>query len=225
MRSLRTPKLKWASMIGLCLALVLSIGTHAWAQGRQTGTVRGFARDSSDAMLVGVTLTLTSDALQGSRMTVSDLNGNYEVIGLPPGQYNAEFRLRGFTTVNSRLTVPLGGTVEVNVSMQLGGVEENVVVTVVVPNPLTSTEISQNISSDQVRQLPMGRDLFQIAELAPGLTANTPNSGQVAINGSFAYDNTYLVDGVDVNDNLFGYANDLFIEDAVEESQVLTSGI
>ena len=77
MRSLRTPKVNWASMVGLCLALVLSIGTHAWAQGRQTGTVPGSLRDSTDAVLVGVTLTLTSDALQGSRMTVSDLNGNY----------------------------------------------------------------------------------------------------------------------------------------------------
>ncbi len=71
----------------------------------------------------------------------------------------------------------------------------------------------------------MGRSLFRIAELAPGLTANTPNNWQIAINGSFAYDNIYLVDGVDVNDNLFGNANSLFIEDAVEESQVLTSGI
>jgi hypothetical protein len=57
------------------------------------------------------------------------------------------------------------------------------------------------------------------------LTNNTPNGGQLAISGSFAYDNTFLVDGVDVNDNLFGSANALYIEDAVEQTQVLTSGI
>ena len=71
----------------------------------------------------------------------------------------------------------------------------------------------------------MGRSLFGIAAIQPELTTNTPNDGQVTINGAFAYDNVFLVDGVDVNDNLFGTANNLFIEDAIEETQVLTSGI
>jgi len=113
----------------------------------------------------------------------------------------------------------------VNVTMQVGAVAEEVNVAAVLPTPLTSTGISRNITDDEVQRLPMGRSLFRIAELAPGLTANTPNSGQIAVNGSFAYDNIYLVDGVDINDNLFGNANSLFIEDAIEESQVLTSGI
>jgi outer membrane receptor for ferrienterochelin and colicin len=64
-----------------------------------------------------------------------------------------------------------------------------------------------------------------MAELAPGLTNNTPNAGQVTISGAFAWDNVFFIDGVDVNDNLFGDAENVFIEDAVEETQVLTSGI
>ena len=54
---------------------------------------------------------------------------------------------------------------------------------------------------------------------------NTPNAGQVTINGAFAFDNVFMVNGVDVNDNLFGSPQNLFIEDAIEETQVLTSGI
>ena len=225
MRRPRAPTLKQVSVAGLSLALVLSIGAQAWAQGRQTGSVRGSVKDSPDAILSGVSVTVVSAALQGSRSTVTDLNGNYEIIGLPPGPYTASFTLQNFTRVDNQVTVPLGSTVEVNVTMEVGAVAEEVNVAAVLPTPLTSTEISQNIIYDEVQQLPMGRDLFQIAELAPGLTSNTPNDGQIAINGSFAYDNIYLVDGVDINDNLFGYANSLFIEDAVEESQVLTSGI
>jgi outer membrane receptor protein involved in Fe transport len=61
--------------------------------------------------------------------------------------------------------------------------------------------------------------------VAPGLTANTPNSAQVTISGAFAYDNVFLVDGVDINDNLFGSPDDLFIEDAIEQTQVITSGV
>ena len=66
---------------------------------------------------------------------------------------------------------------------------------------------------------------WRIAELQPGLTDNTPNAGQVTINGAFAYDNIFLVDGVDINDNLFGTANALFVTEAIQETQVLTSGI
>ena len=225
MRCHRAPTLKQVFIAGLSLALVLSIGTQARAQGRQTGTLRGAVKDSTDAVLPGVTVTVMSDALQGSRTTVTDLNGNYEIIGLPPGQYTASFALQGFTSVDAPVTVPLGRMAEVNVSMQVGAVAEAIQVIAVVPTPLATTETSQNIIYDEVQRLPMGRTPFRIAELAPGLTTNTPNDGQITINGAFAYDNIYLVDGVDINDNLFGNANNLFIEDAVEEAQVLTSGI
>ena len=47
----------------------------------------------------------------------------------------------------------------------------------------------------------------------------------MTISGGFAYDNVFLIDGVDVNDNLFGTSNNVFIEDAIDETQVLTSGI
>ena len=225
MNGLCTPTRNQAFIASFILALVLSNGTPVWAQGRQTGTLRGVAQDSTAAVLPGVTLTLTSDALQGSRTTVTDFNGTYEIIGLPPRRYNASFVLQGFTTADSQVTVPLGSTVEVNVSMQVGAVAEQVEVIAVVPTPLATTEISQNITYDAVDRLPVGRTPFRIAELAPGLTANTPNNGQVAIDGAFAYDNIYLIDGVDINDNLFGDADNLFIENAVDEVQVLTSGI
>jgi hypothetical protein len=71
----------------------------------------------------------------------------------------------------------------------------------------------------------VGRTPYLIAELMPGLTTNTPNRDQLTISGGFAYDNVFLVDGVDVNDNLLGSMNDLYIEDAVGEVQVLTSGV
>ncbi len=201
MRRDRVTTLEQAFIVGLSLALVLAIGTQAWAQGRQTGTLRGSAQDSTDAILPGVTVTARSDALQGARTTVTDLNGNYEIIGLPPGQYTASFALQGFTTVDDQVAVPLGGVATVNVTMLVGTVAEAIQVTAQVPTPLTTTQTSQNIISEQIEQLPLGRTLFRIAELAPGLTANTPNNGQIAINGSFAFDNIYLIDGVDINDN------------------------
>ena len=49
--------------------------------------------------------------------------------------------------------------------------------------------------------------------------------GQLIINGAFASDNVFMINGVDINDNLFATPHNLFIEDAIEETQVLTSGI
>ena len=211
----------------LALSALLLVALHdaSLAQGRQTGTIRGSVVDAQGLVLPGVTVTVRSAALQGVRTTVTDINGNYQILALPPGEYDVVFELLGFADINKMATVSLGGDVGVNAAMAPAGVTEVVQVVGVVPTPLETTTTSSNITADQVNALPMNRTPWRIAELQPGLTDNTPNAGQVTINGAFAYDNIFLVDGVDINDNLFGVANNLYIEDAIQETQVLTSGI
>ena len=209
---------------GIVLTLAAG-GADLLAQGRQTGAIRGDVVDAQGLVLPGVTVTVSSGALQGARTTVTGANGDYQIVALPPGDYLVRFEIDGFESVEETAPVPLGGDVGVNATMPLAGVTEAVEVVAVVSTPLESTEIGANLTATEINALPMGRSLFRIAELQPGLTDNSPNSGQLVINGAFAYDNVFLVDGVDVNDNLFANANNLYIEDAVEETQVLTSGI
>ena len=188
-------------VVGLSLAVVLSLGTEAWAQGRQTGILRGSVQDETGGVLPGVTVTATSDALQGTRVAVTDFNGDYEILGLPNGEFVVQFVLDGFATVENTITVPLGGTVATDVTMPLATVQVfQVEVFAVAPTPLASTEVSQNMTNEEVGILPMGRTPFEIAELAPGLTGNTVNDGQVTIGGSFAYDCEH--DGVAVRAGL-----------------------
>jgi hypothetical protein len=85
--------------------------------------------------------------------------------------------------------------------------------------------VGLNIKQEEVEQLATSRTLQGIATLSPGVNENSPNAGQLVINGAFAFDNMFMLNGVDVNDNLFGDPQDLFIEDAIQETQVLTSGI
>ena len=207
------------------VAILLVTSIPSFAQGRQTGTVRGTVTDSQGLVLPGVAVTVRSDALLGTRTTVSGGTGTYELRGLPPGLYDIRFQRDGFSTAVELARVPLGGVVGVNPSMSPGQISESIQVTDVVPSALESTETSHNLTYEDIQRLPAGRNIFRITELAPGLTANTPNVGQVTINGAFAYDNVFLIDGVDTNDNIFGDSDDLFIEDAIEEVQVLTSGI
>ena len=213
------------AVLALSAALLVALHSTALAQGRQTGTIRGSVVDAQGLVLPGVTITVGSPALQGVRSTVTDINGNYQILALPPGAYDVVFELQGFADVNEMATVSLGGDVGVNAAMAPAGVTEMIEVVGVVPTPIETTVASSNITADEVNALPMNRVPWRIAELQPGLTDNTPNGGQVTINGAFAYDNVFLVDGVDINDNLFGVANNLYVTEAIQETQVLTSGI
>lgn len=172
-----------------------------------------------------MTIIARSPSLQGTRETVTGGAGEFVLRGLPPGTYEIQFSLTGFADGRETVTVALGLPTDVHATMAPAGVTEQVDVVAETSSVLVSPAASANYGAAEVDTLATGRTLSAIAELAPGLTANTPNTDQVAISGAFAYDNVFLVDGVDINDNLFGSPDDLFIEEAIEQTQVLTSGI
>src|SRR5438105_9927344 len=109
--------------------------------------------------------------------------------------------------------------------MRPAGVTESVNVVAETPAPIATPIVGANFKHEEIESLPAARTLAGIAELSPGLTNVTPNGGQVSINGAFAFDNVFMLNGVDINDNLFGSPQNLFIEDAIQETQTLTSGI
>jgi outer membrane receptor for ferrienterochelin and colicin len=123
-----------------------------------------------------------------------------------------------------KVIVPLGGAAEQNFALQAAAAAENVEVTATAP-PLANPTVGLNIRHDEVEALATSRTLQGIATLSPAVNENTPNTGQLSINGAFGFDNLFMVNGVDVDDNLFGTPQNLFIEDAIEETQVITSGI
>jgi len=212
---------RWILAIVLAVALPLGLS----AQGVQTGDIRGVVTDGTGAVVPAVTITITSPSLQGARLTSTDRQGGYIVRGLPPGTYTAVFSLTGFATAERTIDVPLGSVVDVDVTLETAPVTEQVTVVGQAESAVRRPQVAVNITKDMVDLLPIGRSPFGIAAIMPGVTTNTPNAAQLTIAGSFAYDNVFLVDGTDVNDNLFGTADLLFVEDAIDETQVLTSGI
>src|ERR1700722_3190378 len=83
-------------LIFLCTVLFAANG---FAQGVQTGTIRGVIKDQQNLEVPGVTITATSPSLQGARTTVSDAQGIYTFNALPPGSYTLKFTLSGFNDV------------------------------------------------------------------------------------------------------------------------------
>jgi hypothetical protein len=207
-------------------ALLLVCSAPAFAQGEQTGTIRGTVKDQQGLALPGATVTATSPALQGERTAVTAADGTFLLRAVPPGAYTLKVEMSGMLTAQKTADVPLGGVAQIDVAMTISQVQEKVTVTAAAPTILNTPVVGINLKHDTVEALASRRDLEGIANLTPAATEGTaPNARQLNINGSFAYDNLFMVNGVDVNDNLFGSPQNVFIEDAIQETQVLTSGI
>ena len=133
--------------------------------------------------------------------------------------------MEGMQARGREVDVDLGKTSRLDVQMNPSATTEAITVTASAPAALETTQLGDNFKSEEIGMLPLPRNLAGIAALAPGVNTTTFNAGQVRINGSFGYDNVYLVDGTDINDNLFGTAHNLYIEEAIDETQVMTGGI
>ena len=204
--------------VWLFISFTGAFSGHIFAQGVQTGTIRGAVVDEHGLPVPGVAVTIYSSALQGQPSVSTSADGSYAFRALPPGDYDIRFQMGSFAPLARSIAVPIGETVEENATLLAAGVTETVTVVADMP-------VGLNITQDEVEVLATPRTLQGIATLSPGLTENAPNAGQVVISGAFAFDNIFMVNGVDVTDNLFGAPQSLFIEDAIQETAVLTSGI
>ncbi|MGB2713759.1 MAG: TonB-dependent receptor [Vicinamibacterales bacterium] len=210
----------------LTVAMLVSFAAGSvMAQGRQSGALSGRVTSTDGQPLPGATVTVTSASLQGERSAVADVNGVYRVAVLPPGDYIVKFEMSGMSSVERRTAISLGSDITMDQQLALTPVREVVDVRGGKPAPVASPTGAFNLRASETAVLPSGRTPFFIAELASGLTDNTPNSNQVTVGGGFAYDNVFLMNGVDINDNVLGQPNALFIEEAIEEVQVLSSGV
>jgi len=214
------------SLFGFCLAAML-VPSPAHAQGLQTGTVTGIVESVDQVALPGVRVTAASAAVQGERTAVTDVNGVYYLRALPAGTYDVGFERSDFqSSTRDNVMVNVGGITEVDATMSLSERTDTVTVTAETPSVNATLTTSQTYGKREIDALPMGRRPADIAAFAPGVsTPSTTAAGQVLIGGAFGFDNVFMVNGVDVNDNILGTANDLFIEDAIQEASVLTHGI
>ena len=213
------------TLLRLFVMLAL-VPVTVFGQGVQTGTLTGTVKTTDGLSIADAAVVVTSPALQGERAVATDVNGVYSIPSLPPGTYTIRVAKDSLHAGRADGAASAGRD-------RSGGrhtrrsprISETVLVEGVIPPAVTSTQTSANITASEVNALPMGRTPYLISELMPGVTTNTPSPNQLTISGGFAYDNVFLVDGVDVNDNLLGSVNDLYIEDAIGEVQVLTSGV
>lgn len=213
------------SRILLCLAIGALVALPLMAQGNPTARVSGTVVSADGQALPGATVTFQSPNLQGSRVVVTGANGNYSSPPLPPGEYEITFQLEGFQTVTKRVRLSAAQSVDVNTTLELESVAEEIVVTGEAIEVISEgTTSAQTITREELEHLPVARNLENAVALSAGVHTTGPG-GNISINGAQSWENLFLLNGVTLNENIRGQPFDLFIEDAIQETTTATSGV
>jgi len=205
------------------VAATLMVVPMALAQ-NPTGTLSGSVTGPDGAALPGVTVTATSPNLQGARVTTTGGNGSYKLAFLPPGDYAVTYELDGFSTSSREVKISAAVPTNSDISMQLGTVAEEIVVTGQQASIGESTTGSSTYTQDEIEKLPISRDLDDAVALAPGVHATGPGGG-ITIAGAMSFENLWTINGIVINENVRGQELPLFIEDAIQETTTQVSGV
>ena len=197
-----------------------------------TGTLLGRVTDSSGQAVPSAKLVVRNVATNTSRELTSDVLGEFVVSLLPPGTYEVTARAGGFRPQTLRaITLDVDQTTEINFTLQVGELHEQVVVTV--STSLLETESSalgQVIGPQPVAALPLNeRNFLAFTLLVPGVqmsadgSQNSSQGGAISVDGAREQANNFLLDGADNNDSVVNQFSALPSVDAIQEFKVQSS--
>lgn len=215
--------------------LVLATASHARAQAGGTAAITGRVVDEQNAVMPGVTVTITNVATGASRTTVTNEAGLYQFGALPPGRYELTAELSGFRTARlENLILRVDTTTRADVKLEVGALAETV--TVQAETPIVNTtdaSIGNVLSPEQIRQLPVeAQNVVHLLSLQPGAlfipTTNpaTTDPRYGSVSGARADQQNVTLDGIDVNDPQFQAAYTSAVrmtQEALQEFRVSTS--
>ena len=240
--SQHTSQVKIARFL-LAIAFLLCASLAAEAQ-VESGKIVGTVRDASGAIAAAATVTVTETQTNAQKKIPTNSAGEYVATELKPGTYTVKAECAGFkTAIESAFKLDINQVVRVDFSLVVGSVLEQLTVTAAEPQVESETSsIGQVIDESRVHELPLnGRDFIQLAYLSPGVnmgpasTGSTGNvqqgdipedergNGSIQVNGLWATNNNYLLNGFDNNEQQIGFE---LIEppiDAIQEFKVQTN--
>ena len=189
--------------VGLLLLTCAAAETRAQAT---EGSIRGYLRDEQGAVLPGVSVEATSPTVGGTYTAVTDQDGHYRLLNLPPGTYGLTATLSGFSkAVREDLIMRAGLNLAVDIVMKVGRLEETM--TVVGESPLLETSNpgqAVNVSGEMAQSIPLAarRHWSEFLRFTPGAvvgdgTQNTAGTFYVHGAGFNSYVTT--IDGSDMS--------------------------
>src|ERR1044071_8247708 len=194
------------------------------AAAQTTAALTGTVTDENGNPFASATVTISSPALQGSRSTLTGASGAYQFSALPPGDYTVDVTREGLKAITQHIELHLSQTSRADATLYPPAADILIVVGQV-PSVLETAPIATTLPLREIDRLPILRNQFATAQFAPGVTANTFTGGQLSISGGAGYDNLALVNGVVVTENTRSQMRPMYVEDAIEETTLLTGAI
>jgi hypothetical protein len=217
-----------ASCVGLLPAVVFA-----------QGGISGVVRDTSGAVLPGVTVEATSPALiERVRTATTDEKGQYSMVSLRPGTYAVTFMLTGFAAVKREgLELSAGVTLPLNAELKVGAIAETVTVSGTTPVvDIQSTKVEAVLNRELLDAIPHTRQQGWAGSLLPGVSVvggATPigmgggasgSTINLAIHGSDGNDQSLALDGMKITEGSTSRRLLLTADAAVQEYTYQTSG-
>lgn len=218
----------------IVLSVVL-LPSAAWAQA-QSGTIAGVVRDTSGAVMPGVTVEAASPALiEKVRSVVTDNQGLYRIVDLRPGSYTVTFTLPGFSTFKREgIELTTSFTAQVNAELTVGTLEETVTVSGETPVvDIQNSRQQTTITRTTLDAIPTTKRIGQYASIIPGATYTNPTfqdvggnqgeGGQFGLHGQRGGDLSTNVEGLNQNQQALGVFS--FNSQALQEVVIETGGM
>jgi outer membrane receptor protein involved in Fe transport len=219
---------------GLCLLVALLTASGVWAQTQiTTGVIQGSVQDESGAVLPGATVEVKNKETNLTKTLVTEENGRFVFLQLPPGRYTLTVSKQGFATLaQEEFQLTVGQAISLDLTMKVSGVEERVTVSAIPTIDTLKTESSTTLNETAVNNLPvLGRKFEDLLTLTPGVSITQgPDGDEINFVGQRGIFNNISLDGGDYNNGFFGEqaggqraAIDITLE-AVQEFQVVATG-
>jgi hypothetical protein len=210
----------------LTLAALLAVpAAPVFGQGGN-GQIAGIVRDEQGGVLPGATVTLKNEESGVTRSVVSEADGAYRFLALPPGRYSVKAVLAGFNTQEVKdSTITIGLELHQDFTLAIQSLAESVTVTGEAPVvDTTKSEISGVVTQRQIETLPINsRQYLSLALLMPGTSLDATRSffPTVNVGASMTFNSTAnIADGMINNWAEDGEPRQNFPEDAVQEFKV-----
>ena len=231
-------------LIALVVCSLLPLTPHrAQAQdSATTGTLTGTVRDVAGAGIPGATIALRNLTTNQTRDVTSEADGSYRAPALAVGDYEVKAQASGFAPYfNPKVTVALGRSTAIDISLTAGDVNAQVTVTDSPPAlDATQTAVTTSIDPERIEELPVNsRNYLEFTLLAPGVAPSNPQnsgggnatSGSPRADSGFTFgglrprSNSISIDGLDNTDETTGAARVALSPEIVREFQIVNNGL
>ena len=225
-----TPLLRSACALML-VAICLVFGAGSAAAQAGSGTISGVVTDQNGAAVPNATVTATNKETALTRTVTTSEDGLYTIATLPTGTYTVKANAQGFTETTAEVTLNVGRSPEVPLTLGTGGVKEEVIVTADAVQT-TSNQTDSVLNQTAIDTLPInGRRFQDFVTLTPSAQID-PSRGQISLSGQRGINGNINVDGVDFNQSFFGgirggeRSNQAFTipQESIKEFQVVAAG-